>query len=143
MAVKTADETSQPHYSLLEKFSWPDKTKTSEEDALALISAQLNECEAIGSLRDQDGWTLLHHACYKGWSTVVRQLVQEHGADPQCLNNFHSTPLHWAAFGGHFPIVTYLVKELNCNPNCENKRGNTPLQIACWRGNLQVIIFSQ
>ena len=91
--------------------------------------------------KDKDGWTLLHHACYKGWLQVVKHLVSNFGADPHLMNNYHCTPLHWAAFGGHYNIVRYLVLDLNCDPHVENKRGNTPLQIATWRGHLDVFKF--
>ena len=124
--------------SILEKFSWPSKTGTIEQDALIIVTS--NQPEFIISIVDKDGWTLLHHACYKGWFKVVKYLI-EHKANPHHLNNYKSTPLHWAAFGGHIEIVKYLVNELGCDPNCENKRGNTPLQIACWKGKLKVIEF--
>lgn len=127
---------------MIHKFSWPGKTNTSEQDALDLISTYTDSVlEAIASIKDKDGWSLLHHACYRGWFDVAKVLVDKYKTDPHQKNNYHSTPLHWAAFGGHSMLVRYLVSELNCNPNSENKRGNTPLQIACWRGNLEVVKF--
>lgn len=126
---------------LFYKFTWPGKTSTSGQDALDLIYSSPIVSDTIAFARDKDGWTLTHHACYKGWFDVVRVLIQEYKADPHSLNNFLCTPLHWAAFGGHLSIVRYLISEHSCDPAVRNKRGNTPLQIACWRGNLEVVKF--
>ena len=126
--------------SLFHKFAWASLTGTTEQSALELICEHSTR-EPVATIKDGEGWTLLHHACYRGWFEVVKMLVHQHDADPDDRNNFHCTPLHWAAFGGHCEIARYLVNELSCDPHAENKRGNTPLQIACWRGNLEVIEF--
>lgn len=132
-------EESVSELELLHRFAWSEKTNTSEQDALDLLESCSSE--HLASAKDKDGWTLAHHACYRGWLRVLEVLIRSHKADPHCLNNFLSTPLHWAAFGGHCAIVKYLVLELKCDPNAANRRGNTPLQIACWRGKLDVIKF--
>ena len=70
----------------------------------------LNRGEKIDiNVRDNEGRTPLHHACIKGYSEIVRQLLVK-----QVMVNIQSnegySPLHCAALSGKPEIVQMLMK---------------------------------
>jgi ankyrin repeat protein len=80
--------------------------------------------------KDDDGWTPLHWAAYRGHVDVVRVLL-ERGADPNAKNNKGSTPLHWAAYRGHVEILE-LMLECGADPRIADNGGggHIPLDYA-------------
>jgi len=67
--------------------------------------------------RDDNGWTLLHHAVNGEKLDVVRYLVQQ-GADTEALNNANITPLKHAQNFGIKPCIQYFKqhREQNDDP---------------------------
>ncbi|KAF7352041.1 putative Ankyrin repeat-containing protein [Mycena venus] len=60
------------------------------------------------SLGDDEGWTPLHWACFRG-STVVRELLLERGAALNIRDSHDWTPLFWASFNGDIEAVASLL----------------------------------
>ncbi|KAJ6524309.1 ankyrin repeat-containing domain protein [Mycena capillaripes] len=60
------------------------------------------------SLGDEEGWTPLHWACFRG-SSVVRELLLERGAAINIRDSHDWTPLFWASFNGDINAVTSLL----------------------------------
>ena len=138
---------SEFHCFLLEAFmdnESPDQTR-----ALELLSLLPN----VAAVRDKNGNTLLHWACWHGWYDVVKVLVESVGCDiyhqisflsalkNKCYFDDLGTPLHWACFAGHLNIVKYLIIEKGCDPELRNAFKCTPLHCACAEGNLDVVKF--
>ncbi|KAF8217383.1 ankyrin repeat-containing domain protein, partial [Mycena galopus ATCC 62051] len=60
------------------------------------------------SLGDDEGWTPLHWACFRG-STVLRKLFLERGAALDIRDSHDWTPLFWASFNGDIEAVASLL----------------------------------
>jgi hypothetical protein len=60
------------------------------------------------SLGDEEGWTPLHWACFRG-STVVFKLFLERGAALNIRDSHDWTPLFWASFNGDIEAVASLL----------------------------------
>ncbi|KAJ7839850.1 hypothetical protein B0H14DRAFT_2512793, partial [Mycena olivaceomarginata] len=57
---------------------------------------------------DEEDWTPLHWACFRG-STVVRELLLERGAALNICDSHNWTPLFWASFNGDIEAVASLL----------------------------------
>ena len=62
---------------------------------------------------DQQGWNVLHWACYFGNQAAVKILVENTRINLNARNSSGNTALHIAAKNGHLNIVKYLVEEAN------------------------------
>ncbi len=60
-------------------------------------------------LKDEHGWTALHHATYGGHLEVMKRLV-EAGQDVNQGGSWKRTPLMEAARKGHTDCVQYLIQ---------------------------------
>ncbi|KAF8217396.1 ankyrin repeat-containing domain protein [Mycena galopus ATCC 62051] len=60
------------------------------------------------SLGDDEGWTPLHWACFRG-STVLRKLFLERGVALDIRDSHDWTPLFWASFNGDIEAVASLL----------------------------------
>ena len=90
--------------------------------------------------RGSNGRTPLLEACFKGYTDLVRELVDEHGADLSAKDNNNYDALLYAVYGGHQDLVRVLIKEFNFNANMSRGRnGCTSLLIACYRGNTDLV----
>jgi ankyrin repeat protein len=87
--------------------------------------AVVNECDSMGNCA-------LHYAAGNGELNIVRQLIQEGGAeiDHSAPASGSNTALHIAAKAGHTEVVTLLV-EHSANIERLNTDLHTPLQVAC------------
>ena len=80
------------------------------------------------------GQTLLHCACKKGHSDLVRWLVEEREANLDIIDVNLQTALHLAAHKGHRGIVKYLL-ERGANTRLMNKWGMTAEQEGLMHGD--------
>ena len=80
--------------------------ESSEAEALELLSQLPNPAE----VRDDNKWTLLHHACYNGWYEVAKTLIEKYISDPTCKDSRGKFPLHYACKQGHYMVTEYLIK---------------------------------
>lgn len=89
--------------------------------------------------RDSMGTTPLHWVngtSAKKQDSII-QLLIEHGADPNALDDTGSTPLHWAAFGGQMQTVKLLL-QAGADPSIKNSNFETPLDSALARGHSEI-----
>ena len=82
---------------------------------------------------DEEGRTILHHACREGYDDVTIDLL-EAGADPSIKDSQGYTPLHYACENGHNKCVQaifYSSKDPSTLTEIKDANGRIPLHIAC------------
>ena len=93
---------------------------------------QLLAISDMGNVRDINGWTPLHYACYYGHLDIVIHLVNEVGSAPNAITENGNTPLQLACYSNGskdalLKIVTFLTAEAKCNPDQPIYDGDTLL----------------
>lgn len=88
---------------------------------------------------DKYGYTILHVAIYKGFTEIVKFLI-ENGADVNAKDKYGATPLHYAAQCGYKGIVKLLVDK-DADIDAKNRRGYTPLNCAAFRGDVDIVRY--
>ena len=74
------------------------------EEALKL----LKEIDDPHAVRSNENITILHCAAYNGWLSVVRELINDHKFDPDCMDDDGNTPLMTAKSNSKQHVVDYL-----------------------------------
>nr|XP_027071603.1 ankyrin-3-like [Coffea arabica] len=77
------------------------------EDDVEAIKNCLGQGAKVNS-RDQNGWTPLHRAAFKGRIESVKVLIN-HGAEVDKVNDIGYTPLHLAVEAGHMQVALCLM----------------------------------
>jgi len=103
-------------------------------DAVRLI---LEKDPRLVNLRDQDGATPLHSACYEGHKEIVSLLLSK-GADVNATDTNGSTPLIWAGHQGHADVAKILVAN-GADINVLDKAGRTALHTGAVRGHTHFV----
>jgi len=81
------------------------------------------------NVKDEDGWTPLHLACYNGRFDVAKLLI-ENGADVNIKEDGSSwTSLHFASWRGDHRMVKLLIDN-KADINIENNVCKTPLDLS-------------
>lgn len=75
---------------------------------VAAVKKCLTEGAANVNGRDQNGWTALHRAAFKGRIECVKVLVS-HGAEVDAVDDSGYAPLHRAVEVGHRAVALYLM----------------------------------
>ena len=75
-----------------------------QEEALRLLKQVKDPC----TVKSKNNFTLLHCAAYHGWLDVVKELINEHQFNPNCIDDDGNTPLMEAKSNGKQPVVDYL-----------------------------------
>ena len=111
-------------------------------------AAQNNDTELLSQLiatgadvnaTNDDGYTPLSWAAWKGHTKCVQLLLAVPGIDVNKANKDGSTPLTWAAWKGHTECVKLLLAVPGIDVNKANKYGYTPLQGAAESGNPECV----
>ena len=87
--------------------------------------------------KDNDGRTVLYHACFWDHLDVVRLLLHAN-ADPNIASNKASTPLSIASYNGHNEIVELLV-DAKAAVDAQNNDGMTAIYAASQQGHVKVV----
>lgn len=94
-----------------------DRMKAFINVAKLLLNAGAN----VKKLRNLDGATALHVACYYGCVEIAAALI-EHGAVIEQVNKRGCTPLHLASRHGNSSAMVSLLKN-----GADNKKGSTTM----------------
>ncbi|MEN8222840.1 MAG: ankyrin repeat domain-containing protein [Acidobacteriota bacterium] len=86
--------------------------------------------------KDENGWTMLHRAVWRGKKEMIDLLIAE-GISPDSKSSTGITPLHNAASQGNIEAITSLLKH-GADPNCIDNKGNTPLSKAVASGHTKI-----
>lgn len=90
---------------------------------------------------DEYSWTVLHHACYRGFVELTAYLLTY----PQVVANMNSpgeegwTALMYACHDGSDATVARLLRQPAIDVNVRSDRGATAFLIACSSGNIQCV----
>ena len=109
-----------------------DIHELSKTGELKKIKALIEKEQELINKKDDQEWSPLHHASFRGHNEVVEFLISS-GAEINALDNYGCTPLHRAALRGHMEITQFLV-EAGADINKISTLGSTPLAFAV-RGN--------
>ncbi|KAH7517154.1 hypothetical protein FEM48_Zijuj09G0032200 [Ziziphus jujuba var. spinosa] len=88
----------------------------------------LKSCIAQGAMvngRDQNGWTPLHRAAFKGRIECVKVLLN-HGALVDVVDDAGFTPLYCAVEAGHVQVALLLIAH-GARPNVKSLKGVVPI----------------
>ncbi|CAI9266102.1 unnamed protein product [Lactuca saligna] len=92
--------------------------------SLEILKQLLEDCDDVLMYRDLQGSTLLHSACGRGQTEVVKYLLESYdligSTDAQ-----GNTPLHIAAYNGHLQVVELLVSSSPSLIPLTNNHGDT------------------
>jgi uncharacterized protein len=107
---------------------------------VARLGELLSEQPELMGAWSEDGFTLLHLACFAGGAEATRLLV-ERGADLEALSTASFAkvrPLGTAAFArGHESAAALL--EAGADPNAPGEGGFTPLHTAAQNGDVELV----
>ena len=87
-----------------------------------------------------DGWTLLHHACFRNdGSPLIPLLLAHPDIDVNVKNTKGETPFHIACRHGSASCVREMLRDSRVKVNELNNDGYTPLFWAAYHGHIEVI----
>jgi len=110
----------------------------------AVKKGDINEVEtylAIGTnidVKDELGYTILHHAASNGHHNLVKNLLEHHHPNINSKDLRGNTALMLAAISNKELVVLELLQH-RADPNISNKFGNTPLHAAAENCNLNIV----
>jgi len=85
------------------------------------------------------GWTALHIACFKGYTDIVKAIVNRNPALVNVtLKDGGASPLYLACQQGHAKTAIYLMKQ-NASKEYETYVGSTPLYVAAQGGHFDCV----
>ena len=91
---------------------------------------EVSSFQASSLVEQATGDSLLHLACERGSTTMVKLLVADPHCDPSVRNNAGDTPLHLATRIEDNRIIQLLLADPHCDPSVRNNAGDTPLHLA-------------
>lgn len=94
--------------------------------------------DAFVNVRNKLGMTPLHLAAKLGFNSIVKQLVDEHGAILDAMTITKQTPLHLAAESGQFEVCKTLLK-LRADLNAADNHSQTPVHLAAQKNHAEVL----
>ncbi|XP_056407591.1 BCL-6 corepressor-like protein 1 isoform X2 [Hyla sarda] len=78
--------------------------------------------------RDNAGYTALHEACARGWTTIL-QILLENGANVNCSAQDGTRPIHDAVVNDNLETV-WLLLSYGADPTLATYSGQTPMKLA-------------
>lgn len=98
----------------------------------------LLESGASVNVKETNGETALHAACFYGNLDSVKALV-EHGAEINITSNTGLTPLHEACRQRKNPGVVAFLLEKKANINAKTEQGETPITLAAFNTSFEAV----
>ena len=106
---------------------------------LSVAECLLSITKNPASIVDKEGATLLHKAAWGDMPSIACELLDKHGVDIECKDNFGRTAVHIAAYQGSYKMLKYLLGEKKANVNAIDHDGRTPLFSGAYDGNNRVL----
>jgi ankyrin repeat protein len=103
-----------------------------KEEDINEIKKLIQGCAKI-DVKDNYGWTPLHHAAYQNKTDIVNLLLDA-GANIHVHDTLDQTPLHLAAWKNLTDIVNVLLNH-KADINAKDQYGSTPLHCAVEKSN--------
>ncbi|KAL0479500.1 developmentally-regulated protein with ankyrin repeat [Acrasis kona] len=75
--------------------------------------------KSLQKIRDPCGFTLLHSASFRGYTKLVKMLVNVQNFTVDQQDHYLFTPLHWACYSGNVDIAMFLMKN-GASPTLQN-----------------------
>lgn len=100
----------------------------------------MHNCLAQGAKvngKDQNGWTPLHRAAFKGRMESVKLLL-DHGAWVDVVDDSGYTPLHRAVEAGHVQVALALIAH-GAKANMKGLKGVVPLHLESFKKHLSLV----
>eukprot|EP01121_Diplochlamys_sp_Union-15-3_P005626 TRINITY_DN15959_c0_g1_i1.p1 TRINITY_DN15959_c0_g1~~TRINITY_DN15959_c0_g1_i1.p1 ORF type:complete len:251 (+),score=51.03 TRINITY_DN15959_c0_g1_i1:84-836(+) len=116
---------------------WKSVKEGDEEAALKLLRSSNKQID-INSKDEENGKTLLHEACNRGFEHLVRKLL-DMGAEVDSIDGSQYTPLHYAVAAGKPNIVKLLLAK-GANIEYQGRDNQTPLHRAAKAGKNEVVL---
>ncbi|KAK6630579.1 hypothetical protein RUM43_014564 [Polyplax serrata] len=121
-------EEKEPHAKPVSEILW-----AAENGDLDLVKKLLSQDPELVNVKDSDGYTPLHRACYNDHSDVTEYLLST-GGDIFAKTIDLWQPLHSACRWNNAVSAAKLL-EAGADINCKSKGGQTPLHLAASNGN--------
>ena len=106
-------------------------------DHTTIVQYLIENCGLLQA--NDEGWSLLHNASFRGIDSVVRFLIDD-GYQIEAQTNEGKTPLHIACENGHLSVVQSLI-EKGANIEARDLKGCTPLHTASSVGKLDIVKY--
>ncbi|GLA59793.1 hypothetical protein AtubIFM54640_011110 [Aspergillus tubingensis] len=103
-------------------------------DIIRLIQAEGSSTD----WKDENGWTILHHAADTGRASVVTELISSY--DPEAKDDGGMSPLHIACKKGSISTFIVLVRTNKLSFNAPTAYGDQPIHLAAAGGHLQIVV---
>mmetsp|Transcript_19499 Transcript_19499/g.32463 ORF Transcript_19499/g.32463 Transcript_19499/m.32463 type:complete len:1284 (-) Transcript_19499:297-4148(-) len=78
-----------------------------------LCAAALLDSYANANIKNEQGWTPLTHAAYKGNAKIVRELLDERGIKVDMQDSNGMIPLYWAAWKGQTHLMLMFATKMD------------------------------
>ncbi|XP_062574844.1 serine/threonine-protein phosphatase 6 regulatory ankyrin repeat subunit B-like [Saccostrea cucullata] len=98
----------------------------------------VNHFTDLLNIKGNNGWTVLHSACFGGSVDIVSFLIQK-GLDLNDLSNDGQSVLHIASLNGKLEICEHLVKNHPHLLDVKDKHSQSVLHYAALGGNVQIL----
>lgn len=96
----SASQSGRRSWSVTSRMSSQDESGSRSGSGPSSPGSVSSDDLPVGSLKDFRGCTLLHIACQIG-DLVLVELLLQHGAQVNCVDNFGRTPLHHCVLSGN------------------------------------------
>lgn len=109
------------------------------DDNMFMFNTLIESGRVDINVKDNDGATLVHHACHRGNLQILDRFVEQ-GLDLNVRDNEGNTPLHYARKNDwiSYKIVQRLI-ELGADINVKDNAGKTIFHWACKKGYMDFL----
>ena len=97
------------------------------------LALKLANSDSVNYVDPGLGDTPLHQTCKRGWSDIIKILIEKYGCDLSVLSNYHrESPLDYAKRYNKSDVVCYL-----------QRIGRQSLYLACAQGDKHLVLIDK
>jgi ankyrin repeat protein len=90
-------------------------------------------------VKDDEGRTPLHLACYAGSIEIAKHLIEKQNANINAIDTKKRNVCHFACISGCLELVKYISKRTEVDVNAQDEDGSTALHLTCQIGENKYI----